>query len=93
MRRLILPGDSAAVEQWDGMATVRDSDRVFWNVVERSAGGHERSRRLEWRMTAEEAREWQKANARELIRASECQMSDETAGRPDARAQYDADAD
>jgi hypothetical protein len=75
------------------MATIRDSERLVWNVVERSAGGHERSRRLEWRMTEEEALEWQRANARELIRAAECQMSDETAGRRDARAQYDADVD
>jgi hypothetical protein len=75
------------------MATVRDIERVFWNVVERSARGHERSRRLEWRMTEEEAREWQKANAGELIRVSERQVSDEAARRPDARAQHDADAD
>ena len=93
MHQPVVRADSGAAEQWDGMAAVRDSDRFFWNVVERSAGGHERSRRLEWRMTEEEALQWQKANAGELIRVSARELTHEAPLKPDARARHDGGAD
>ena len=46
-----------------------DSDAQWsWNVVERSQRGHERKRRLGWRMTDREAAAWSAANGAQLER-------------------------
>ena len=46
-----------------------DSDAQWaWNVVERSQRGHERKRRLGWRMTDREASEWSAANGVQVER-------------------------
>lgn len=46
-----------------------DSDAQWaWNIVERSQRGHERKRRLAWRMTDREAAEWSAANGAQLER-------------------------
>lgn len=42
-----------------------------WNVVDNSKGGHQRRRRLGWRMTARQAAEWSSANGMQLERAEE----------------------
>jgi hypothetical protein len=40
----------------------------LWNSIERSAGGHERRRRLESRMTEEQARVWEETYGGKLER-------------------------
>ena len=35
-----------------------DEDLLSWDVVDRSLGGHERRRRVLWRMSEPQAREW-----------------------------------
>jgi hypothetical protein len=44
--------------------------RSDWNVVERSQQGHERRRRLDWRMSDREAAEWAQKNGTQLERVS-----------------------
>ena len=43
----------------------------IWNAVERSERGHERRRRLGWRMTERQAAEWAAASGARLERAGE----------------------
>jgi hypothetical protein len=43
--------------------------RSAWNIVERSQHGHERRRRLAWRMSDREAAEWAQKNGMQLERA------------------------
>jgi hypothetical protein len=76
-------------------AKAQDEDGVhhFWDVLERSVGGHERRRRLAWRMTDEEALEWQAAVGGKLIRASgsEHPFQSERLGKPARQARNDDD--
>jgi hypothetical protein len=47
----------------------RNTDAQWlWNSIERSEGGHERRRRLGWRMTEEQARIWEAAHGGKLER-------------------------
>ena len=52
---------------------LEDSDQSVksWNVVERSRHGHERRRRLGWRMTQRQAAEWAAAHGTQLERADQ----------------------
>jgi hypothetical protein len=57
--------------------------RWLWDVVEESAGGHERRRRLAWRMTGEQAQQWGTAHGLKLDRVDEAHPGslDDTAQR------------
>jgi hypothetical protein len=48
-----------------------DSAHWLWNSIERSEGGHERRRRLGWRMTDDQARAWEAAHGGKLERVEE----------------------
>jgi hypothetical protein len=65
----------------------------FWDVLERSAGGHERRRRLAWRMTEEQALEWESANGVKLIRVTDSELPQhaEKPRRPARQAENDVD--
>jgi hypothetical protein len=75
-------------------ATAREYDGThFWDVLERSVGGHERRRRLLWRMTGAQALEWEAATGGKLIRAadSELPLKVERTRRPARQARNDDD--
>ena len=52
-----------------------DVTHALWDVIERSEGGHERRRRLLWRMTEKHAREWEVAHGVKLSRVDESAAS------------------
>jgi hypothetical protein len=71
----------------------QDGADHFWDVLERSVGGHERRRRLAWRMTEEQALEWEAANGGKLVRVSKSDLpiQAETPRRPARQARNDDD--
>jgi hypothetical protein len=77
----------------DAKAQEQDDAHHFWDVLERSVGGHERRRRLAWRMTEEQALEWEATNGGKLIRVSESELplQAERPRRPARQARNDDD--
>ena len=58
-----------------------DSAHLLWNSIERSEGGHERRRRLGWRMTEDQARAWEAAHGGKLEPVNEAEMMHSTNSR------------
>lgn len=58
----------------------------LWDVIERSRGGHERRRRLLWRMTEGEARQWEATHDAKLRKVEESMLQADGAARARARA-------
>jgi hypothetical protein len=63
-----------------------DAAYWLWNSIERSEGGHERRRRLGWRMTEAQARLWEAAHGGKLERVDEAEtLTRSTKSRPSSR--------
>ena len=58
----------------EARAMESDIKQWFWDIVERSHGGHERRRRLAWRMTLREATQWQATYGGVLERVDESKL-------------------
>jgi hypothetical protein len=68
-------------------ASQRDHTAYWlWDVVECSRGGHERRRRLAWRMTEEQALEWESAHGGKLRRVNESEAPQDANYDPRRRA-------